>query len=99
MQTTVARTIQACGGGTSTVGPLRREYRASRRAAPADPVAAIDIDEYCRRLQNVLDFVAKTHPIIRADSRGPSDAAADIRAGREARDRAIARAVRGDDGE
>ena len=55
---------------------------------PTDPSAAMDLDDYCRRLGDALNFARKAHPIIRAGSSVPGDAAANIRASREARDRA-----------
>jgi hypothetical protein len=58
------------------------------REKPTDPTEAMDLDDYCRRLRDALDFARKAHPIIRAGSSVPGDAAADIRANREARDRA-----------
>jgi hypothetical protein len=93
---TVARAIEACGGSTSTVAPILREYRvphASRvdekRAGPLDPVAALDMEEYCRKLQDALDFARKVHPLIRAGGEGSRDSAADIRQMRDDRQRAI----------
>ncbi|MEO2006303.1 MAG: hypothetical protein ABGY41_19650 [Candidatus Poribacteria bacterium] len=55
---------------------------------PTDPTAATDLDDYCRRLRDALDFARKAHPNIRAGSSVLGDAAANIRANREARDHA-----------
>ena len=46
------------------------------REKPTDPTEAMDLDDYCRRLRDALDFARKAHPIIRAGSSVPGDAAA-----------------------
>lgn len=88
---TVARTIEACGGSTSTVGPLLREYRVpgARRRDERTPQAARHADraDYARTILAALELAEEMDPIIRTGTHGPVDAADDIRAAREEQDR------------